>query len=85
MAIDTKTEAAVRLMLDKQEIHEVMMRYCRAIDRMDEELLRQRLPSRRHRQPRAIQRSGGGLHPVVHETTRPSLHRNPARGRQRTD
>ena len=40
MAIDTKTEAALRLMLDKQEIHEVMMRYCRAIDRMDEELLR---------------------------------------------
>jgi hypothetical protein len=40
MAIDTKTEATLRLMLDKQEIHEVMMRYCRAIDRMDEELLR---------------------------------------------
>jgi ketosteroid isomerase-like protein len=40
MAIDAKTEAALRLVLDKQEIHEVMMRYCRAIDRMDEELLR---------------------------------------------
>jgi ketosteroid isomerase-like protein len=40
MAIDATTEAALRTMLDKQEIHEVMMRYCRAVDRMDEELLR---------------------------------------------
>src|SRR5260370_18936000 len=40
MAIDARTEAAIRLTLDKQEIHEVMMRYCRAVDRMDEELLR---------------------------------------------
>ena len=40
MSIDTKTEAALRTMLDKQEIHEVMMRYCRAVDRMDEQLLR---------------------------------------------
>jgi hypothetical protein len=40
MTIDAKTEASLRMMLDKQEIHEVMMRYCRAVDRMDEELLR---------------------------------------------
>ena len=40
MGIDSKTETDLRLMLDKQQIHEVMMRYCRAVDRMDEELLR---------------------------------------------
>lgn len=31
---------ALRELLDKQEIHEVLMRYCRGIDRCDEELLR---------------------------------------------
>ena len=30
----------LRLLLDKQEIHEVLMRYCRALDREDEQLLR---------------------------------------------
>ena len=32
--------SALQVLLDKQEIHEVIMRYCRAIDRCDEELLR---------------------------------------------
>ena len=31
--------SALQILLDKQEIHEVIMRYCRAIDRCDEELL----------------------------------------------
>jgi hypothetical protein len=35
-----KTNAALKELLDKQEIHEVLMRYCRGIDRCDEELLR---------------------------------------------
>jgi hypothetical protein len=39
MATD-KTERLVRELADKQEIHEVLMRYCRGIDRCDEELLR---------------------------------------------
>ena len=34
------SETALRTLLDKQEIHEVLMRYCRAVDRLDEELLR---------------------------------------------
>jgi len=34
------SEAALRVLLDKQEITEVLARYCRAIDRLDEELLR---------------------------------------------
>ncbi len=85
MAIDAKTEAALRLMLDKQEIHEVMMRYCRAIDRMDEELLR----SVYH--PDAIDNhglfngAGGGLHSLVHEPTARGLSRDAACGLQRTD
>jgi hypothetical protein len=33
-------ESALRTLLDKQEIAEVLARYCRAIDRLDEELLR---------------------------------------------
>ncbi len=33
-------DSALQILLDKQEIHEVIMRYCRAIDRCDEELLR---------------------------------------------
>ena len=40
MSIDAATEAALKVMLDKQQIHDVMMRYCRAVDRVDEELLR---------------------------------------------
>lgn len=39
MSIDDKTERALRALLDKQEIHEVLMRYCRGIDRCDSELL----------------------------------------------
>jgi SnoaL-like domain len=34
------TDSVLQVLLDKQEIHEVLMRYCRAIDRCDEELLR---------------------------------------------
>ena len=33
-------DAPVQALLDKQEIYEVLMRYCRAIDRCDEPLLR---------------------------------------------
>jgi ketosteroid isomerase-like protein len=40
MSIDEKTQYAMQVLLDKQEIHEVLMRYCRGIDRCDEELLR---------------------------------------------
>jgi SnoaL-like domain len=40
MSMEAKSEADLRVLLDKQEIHEVMMRYCRAVDRVDEELLR---------------------------------------------
>ncbi len=40
MADDEKTQDSLRMLLDKQEIHEVLMRYCRGIDRCDEELLR---------------------------------------------
>jgi ketosteroid isomerase-like protein len=40
MASPVTTDPALQLLLDKQEIHEVIMRYCRAIDRCDEELLR---------------------------------------------
>jgi hypothetical protein len=36
----TDSETALRVLLDKQEIHEVQMRYCRGIDRLDEDLLR---------------------------------------------
>ena len=39
MSIGGKTERALRVLLDKQEIHEVLMRYCRGIDRCDAELL----------------------------------------------
>ena len=37
---DEKTNRRLEELLDKQEIHEVLMRYCRGIDRRDEELLR---------------------------------------------
>ena len=33
-------DPAVRVLLDKQEISDVLHRYCRAVDRADEELLR---------------------------------------------
>ena len=33
-------ESELRVLLDKQQITEVLTRYCRAIDRLDEELLR---------------------------------------------
>lgn len=36
----TELNPKVQEMLDKQEIHEVLMRYCRGIDRCDEELVR---------------------------------------------
>ena len=39
MIIDEKTERALQVLLDKQEIHKVLMRYCRGIDRCDAELL----------------------------------------------
>ncbi len=31
---------ALRALIDRQEIHDLQMRYCRAVDRLDEELLR---------------------------------------------
>jgi ketosteroid isomerase-like protein len=34
------SDSTLQVFLDKQEIHEVIMRYCRAIDRCDEEMLR---------------------------------------------
>jgi hypothetical protein len=37
---DEETETKVHELLDKQEIQETLLRYCRAIDRHDEELLR---------------------------------------------
>lgn len=40
MSDDSMSDPALRLMLDKQQIHDVMMRYCRAVDRVDEEMLR---------------------------------------------
>jgi hypothetical protein len=40
MTLDEKTVAALMKLMDKQEIHDVLMRYCRGIDRCDEELLR---------------------------------------------
>ncbi len=40
MITDAQTQSALRMLLDKQEIHETLMRYCRGIDRRDEELLR---------------------------------------------
>lgn len=40
MNVDEKTLATVLRLVDKQEIHDVLMRYCRGIDRCDEELLR---------------------------------------------
>lgn len=40
MNLDEKTLAALAKLVDKQEIHDVLMRYCRGIDRCDEELLR---------------------------------------------
>jgi hypothetical protein len=36
---DDKSQQALQSLLDKQEIHEVLMRYCRGIDRCDAELL----------------------------------------------
>jgi ketosteroid isomerase-like protein len=39
MSIEEKTQHALQVLLDKQEIHEVLMRYCRGIDRCDAELL----------------------------------------------
>lgn len=35
------SDKALRVLLDKQEIHEVLMRYCRGIDRLDEDILRE--------------------------------------------
>ena len=37
--MDAKLEARVREMLDKQEIHEVLMRYCRGVDRGEADLV----------------------------------------------
>lgn len=35
-----KRDPALQVLLDKQEIYEVLMRYCRGVDRCDEQLLR---------------------------------------------
>ena len=40
MRLDEKALAVLAKLVDKQEIHDVLMRYCRGIDRCDEELLR---------------------------------------------
>lgn len=40
MANQVLRNSSVQSMLDKLAIHEVLMRYCRAVDRCDEELLR---------------------------------------------
>ncbi len=40
MTVDERTVAALKKLLDKQEIHDVLMRYCRGIDRCDADLLR---------------------------------------------
>ncbi len=40
MATEYQRDAALQALLDKQEIHEAVMRYCRGIDRCDEELVR---------------------------------------------
>jgi len=40
MSSHDTVDSALAILLDKQEIHEVIMRYCRGIDRCDEELLR---------------------------------------------
>ncbi len=38
--MDAKLEAKLQEMLDKQEIHDLLMRYCRGVDRGDAELIR---------------------------------------------
>jgi ketosteroid isomerase-like protein len=38
--MDAKEEAKLRVMMDKYEIHQVMLRYGRGLDRLDNELLR---------------------------------------------
>jgi hypothetical protein len=40
MRLDEKALTVLAKLVDKQEIHDVLMRYCRGIDRCDEELLR---------------------------------------------
>jgi hypothetical protein len=40
MGAEMSRDPAVQALLDKLDIHETIMRYCRAIDRCDEELLR---------------------------------------------
>jgi ketosteroid isomerase-like protein len=40
MIIDGHDGSALRDLIDKQELYELVVRYCRAIDRADEELLR---------------------------------------------
>ena len=39
-AADTQRDAEIQELLDKQALYEVVARYCRAVDRVDEELLR---------------------------------------------
>jgi hypothetical protein len=39
MADSTVNETAMQELLDKQAIYEVVLRYCRAVDRMDMDLL----------------------------------------------
>ncbi|MBT5754390.1 MAG: SnoaL-like domain-containing protein [Acidimicrobiaceae bacterium] len=38
--MDGDTEARLRALIDKDEIRDVLMRYGRGVDRLDEELLR---------------------------------------------
>ena len=37
--IDSTLEARLRELLDKQEIHEVLLRYCRGVDRCDRDMI----------------------------------------------
>jgi hypothetical protein len=38
--VDRNLESQLRVMLDKQEIHDALMRYCRGVDRCDADLIR---------------------------------------------
>jgi hypothetical protein len=39
MAFDAATEERLRRLLDEREIHDVLLRYCRGVDRSDDEML----------------------------------------------
>jgi hypothetical protein len=53
------TDARLRALLDKQEIHEVLARYCRGLDRGDPELVRSVF------HPDAVHNHDGSVQPVT--------------------